>query len=260
MRDERDADDFVPELWLERDRLGELPPAEAARLTPEHRARQAEQAAEDAALMVAHPPAAVAAEVARRAGRERRRRAAGWGVGLSLATAAAAALVFAPTPPPAPLGAVAIDAPRETADGLRAKGDPRLLVFRNAGAEPELLLDGAPAKAGDALQLGVIADAGLHGTIVSFDGAGVVTRHWPPGDGDTALSAGKVVLDFSYILDDAPSHERFVLVVADEAVDPAAVEAAAKAVAAGDAPQTTPLALPEGWRQSSLTLRKPEVQ
>lgn len=257
MRD--DADDRVPELWLERAHLGELPPAEAAaladRLTPDQRAHLAELAAEDAALQVSHPPAKVAAEIRRRAGLSVRRKATAWGLGLTVAAAAAAALLVTAPPPASPRQAVAVDAP---ADGLRAKGDPRLLVFRNAGAEPELLLDGAQAKAGDALQLGVIAEAGLHGVIVSLDGAGVVTRHWPEGEGDTALPAGRVVLDFSYVLDDAPAHERFVLVTADDALDPAAVEAAAQAVAAGADPQTTPLALPEGWRQATLTLRKPE--
>ncbi len=268
----------VSDLLLARYRLGELPAAEAealaARLGPAEHARLAAWAAEDEALLAQHPPAQVAAEVARRAGAaqaERRDRAFGWltgrglvGAGLALSAAAAAVLAWgglgqAPTPDGAGLAG---PAPIAAADpGVRAKGDARLLVFRNAGAEPELLLDGAPAKPGDAIQLGLIADGAAHGLIVSLDGRGTVTRHWPEvGAADAALAEGRVVLDFSYVLDDAPAFERFVLVTAPTPVDaPVVIQALAALVGQPDA-DVTPLTLPEGWRQTSITLRKPEVK
>lgn len=245
----------LPEPLLERLHLGDLPLSEAERLRAElteaDRARLAELAADDAAILHAHPPARVTAEIQRRLGRVRRRRAL-WLTAPGLV--AAAALAYAVTRPEPP--AVAADAVAGPGPGehVTAKGDPRLLVYRRTSGGSEPLLPGTAVAPGEELRLGWIVDAPVRGAIVSLDGRGVVTPHWP-ATGAGTLQRGRVLLDHAYALDDAPDFERFVLVTGPDVELEAALRAA-KAVAAAPDAATRPLPLPAGWTQTDLLLRK----
>jgi hypothetical protein len=262
----------LPEPLLERLHQGDLPPeaAEAleARLTAEDRARLAALSADDAATLLTHPPARVAAAVHARAGRSPSTRAWALPVGAVGVAAAAAALVFALLRPTTPAPGVLPGDPGtpETASAdVRAKGDDRLLVFRRTSSAAEPLPPGAVAAAGDELRLGVLLDAPARAVIVSFDGRGAVTRHVPVGEmGDTrgapaVLPRGRTLLDFAYALDDAPAFERFVLVTGPD-VTPGPVEAAARALAVAPDAETRPLTLPAGWRQVDFLIRKPRLE
>ena len=242
----------LPEPLLERLHLGELPADEQERLraalTPADRARLAELAADDAAILLTHPPARIAAEVRRRLGGDRRRRAL-WLAAPGVAVAAAAlafAILARPEPPVA-----AVEGP---AEHVTAKGDPRLLVFRRTAAGSEPLLPGAAVAPGEELRLGWLVDAPVRGAIVSLDGRGVVTPHWPSA-GAATLQRGRVLLDHAYALDDAPDFERFVLVVGPEADLDSAVRAARAVAGAPDA-ATRPLPLPPGCTQTDVLIRK----
>lgn len=142
--------------------------------------------------------------------------------------------------------------------GDRIKGDS-LVLFRKTADGSETLFDGASARAGDQIRIGYRAAGAVYGVILSIDGRGVVTLHYPL-DGDVAAplqTEGLALLDHAYELDDAPNWERFYLVSGPEVfdIDPV-LEAARRSVAAGLSEPTDALQLPFSLNQSSLTLRK----
>lgn len=236
----------IPDFLLERLRLGELDPVDAdrlrARMSSADEARLQALVDDEARILADHPPRVVGAAVrARLAGERRPRRL--W-VALPLLAVAAAVAFFALRPVPAER--VAAEAPEIT----RAKGDDRLLVFRRTAEGNELLGDGDRAAAGDELQLALSMADSRHAAVLSVDGRGAVTTHYPVGEAAAPVDAGRHPLDHAFALDDAPRYERFVLVTADAPIDLDAVRAALEE--AGDGP----LDLPESWQQATVTLRK----
>lgn len=216
----------VPDLLVERLAAGELGPAEAAdvrrRLAAEPGGldRLAALAASDAEILAALPPDRVAREVRARAAERSARPARSWvGWAAPVVAVAAALLVVVAAPD-------VVDGGGEGAE-LRAKGDGGVKVFvhRRTADGDELLVDGATAAVGDALQLGYAAAGHSHGVLLSVDGRGAVTLHHPPTPGGSTLldRGGEVVLARAYKLDDEPSFEAFVLVVDDKPVDVHAV-------------------------------------
>ena len=254
--------DRVPDILVERLALGELPPgrAEAVRAEllaePDGAARLAALAADDDASRAQYPPRVVAAEVDRRAGlaRPRRRPFLAWS---GAAAAVAVALVVwlawpgvVGPPEPAGPGGPILDG------GGRVKGDPVLFVHRKSPSGPDALASGASAQAGDQLQLSYLAGNAGYGVILSVDGRGAVTLHYPRDErASTALGhQGTQSLPFSYELDDAPRFERFFFVTSDRPVDVVAVLDAARRIA-GDPRRR--LELPSGLRQAEILLNKP---
>lgn len=247
----------TPDWLVERLAAGDLPEAEAAAV----RARLAAEGgtsrldalrADDAAFRVAHPPGPALEEIRRRAGRSESPAARRARLRLfvpALAAAAAAALVV--LLPRAAIG------PGADPDGTRAKGlEPHLLIYRQAEAGP--LPDGATARAGDLVRLAYVAAGARYGVVVSVDGRGAVTLHWPEGGGAAAAlrEGGTVALEHAYELDDAPRFERFFLVTGDGPFDAGAVVEAARRLAAAGVAERGALALPVGLAQRSVTLRK----
>jgi hypothetical protein len=222
MSRQHEAAEEVPEILVERLRLGELPPEVAARVRARLEARgelgrvQA-LAADDAAILARHPslPRHVLARVpagapGRRAGAVR------WA---PLLAVVAATMVLALRVPieAVPRSSSSTGDPTERTDLTdRVKGDPALFVWRErAGASPVRVRDGDRAEAGDRLRLvferGDFAAAALY----SIDGRGTVTEHLAPGvAGVAAVAAPRVTLPSSFVLDDAPDFERFLLVLA----------------------------------------------
>jgi len=128
-----------------------------------------------------------------------------------------------------------VDAPPGATE--RAKGGPQLVVYRFDGVTAERLEDGALVRQGDLIQLGYVAAGAQHGVILSVDGRGDVTLHYPTSQGGpTALrSDGLRRLGRSYELDDAPDFERFFFVTADAPLDAAGIAKAVQAYVAGKA-------------------------
>lgn len=254
----------IPDWKLERLASGSLPAAEDSALRaqvaadPEARERLAALERDGADILAALPPARVAAEVERRARRLRRRQSARR-VAAGGLVAAAAAVVFVALPE---RGGPAPERAEPAAEITRAKGEPRLLLHRKRGdSVVRLGREAAAARAGDQIQVAYQAAGARHGAVLSFDGAGVVTLHWPAAGAATALDdSGPVALPHAYELDDAPDFERFVFVTAAGPIDLEPLLAAARELAADpERAETAALALPPDHRQWSMVVAKEPV-
>lgn len=278
----------IPTWLLERVVLDEVPPELADEVrqildeNPAERARLAELERSNAEILSELPPARVAAEVARRAGspgglalmfsvirpggprlNARRRVLA---LSSSLAVAAGVVLVAVAVGrqvgPSEPVAGGGDTGHGQTREVTTAKGDPRLILHRKGEGEAPELPREAVVGAGDRIQVKYVTGGRRHGAILSIDGRGVVTLHFPADErGSTLLRQdGPVPLDHSYELDDAPAFERFVFVTSDEPIRVADVLASARSLA-GD-PQRRDageMRLAAGQRQTWYTLRKKEV-
>jgi hypothetical protein len=229
----------ISDLAVEQMALGERPsdPAAAARV--------AEIAASNDEILRAYPPERMREQILRRAQRQRRAaRAIAWSLA---ATATVAAFVMmVPT----------LDAPTERTKGLQ----PHLLAWRKTAGEPETLGDGARVQRGDVLQLAYIAAGARHGVIVSLDGRGQTTLHFPrePMESTRLSPDGAVLLEDAYELDDAPAFERFFFVTSDGPLDASAVvEAVQRLSEQRDLGRTGAPSVAGKSRASSLTVEKP---
>jgi hypothetical protein len=254
--------DRTPDWLLERLALGELDAAAAAdvrgRLAAEGRDADAELAALAASnreILEAHPPARVAAAVRARANAARPARRWLAIAPIVLAGAAAVVLVARPHRTMTTTGGDEIGLEDATPKGPAALG-----VYRHRADGDERLSDGSPAAPGDLLQLTYRAGTDRFGVLLSIDGRGHVTLHWPDA-GDAAATRlsgkGEVRLPSAYELDDAPAFERFFLVTAESPFAVTTAADAARALAAKpDAARVAALALPADLHQISLTLTK----
>jgi hypothetical protein len=246
-----------PDWELALHRLGELPAARAAALgraledDPELAARLAALDEREAELMARLPPRVLAAQVADRAPRRRHR-----GLWLAAELAAVALLLLLVLPP--------VLRPDQLAPfqdhGVRDKGvQPYLRVFRQVPGGLEELGPLDPASPGAQLQLSYAALGRTHGVVLSIDGRGEVTLHLPL---DGALSEalkpeGTVDLPASYMLDDAPTFERFFLLTARDPFELAPVLEAAHALAADpEQARAAPLSLPRSIDQADFLILK----
>lgn len=257
----------IPDIALERYRLGELEPADrrtiAERLAVDDalRARLAALEQSDRQIAGRFPAAEMAEAIRRRAAledrpadarrRERGQRPA-WRTWLVPAVATAAGVCF-----------VAVAAStwirRPSIDDTTVKGgNATLVVHRRLGESSEELRRGAAARQGDQVRIGYRAAGHAYGAILSVDGRGTITQHLPR-TGDRAASlrpSGTVFLDFAYELDDAPRWEIFFFVTSDAPFDLGPVRRAVqRAAAAASSPPST-LDLPGGLGQSAFPLSK----
>ncbi|MBF9018862.1 MULTISPECIES: hypothetical protein [unclassified Oceanispirochaeta] len=94
---------------------------------------------------------------------------------------------------------------------------PQLKVYRQSGNDSEVLNSDSMASNFDLLQLTYRVSGPTFGMIISVDGRGVVTKHFPE-DGDQSprlTTGGEQYLPFAYELDDAPLFETFYLITSD---------------------------------------------
>lgn len=101
----------------------------------------------------------------------------------------------------------------------RVKGAevPQLKVYRQNGNDSEVLEKDSTADNYDLLQLTYRVSGPTFGMIISVDGRGVVTKHFPE-EGDLSprlTTGGEQYLPFAYELDDAPLFETFYLITSD---------------------------------------------
>ena len=257
-------------LELERYLLGELSPERAAALEaleasdPDFGEQVRLMRADDAAARLQYPPKRLAAEIEARAGVTPGTRKKGSWLSWAAPLAATAVVMYVALPqdrPLAPEGAgVGIEEgvrPKASAEAL----EPKLRVYRDQSGEPEALADGAAVSPGDVIQVAYQAGDQAHGVIVSVDGAGAVSLHWPPqADGPTALDGGgEHKLERAWALDDAPGFERFWFVTGPLPLDVEAVVEAARDIAESGLAATSPgLPIQQRVEQQSLLLRKPD--
>lgn len=116
----------------------------------------------------------------------------------------------------------------------RIKGlDSKLVLYRVKGKQAEELKDLSSAAEGDIIQAGYIATGNYrYGVIISIDGRGTVTTHFPGPDGHQQLVLNKkTMLDKSYELDNSPRFERFIMVLSESQIDISTVIKNAKKLA-----------------------------
>jgi hypothetical protein len=136
---------------------------------------------------------------------------------------------------------------------------PALQLFRKSHGAEQILRDGEAALASELLQLAYLPGGQTHGVILSIDGMGSATLHFPEKTGgNTALRNGRrIFLASAFELDRAPGFERFFFITAKEPLPTAAILEKAMALAADhDQAMTGRLDLPEHFGQYSLLVRK----
>jgi hypothetical protein len=245
---------MIQDWMLERYQLGELPAAEKAEV---ERALAADDTvrvrldalkADSQQVLALRAPSAVAAEVERRAkvAAEPKPSAPMWRPMLAVAFAVAFAVV-----------ATVLLRPPPTDDTLTSKGvGPSLRLFRQTrSGAPERLYNGAHVHAHDRVQVSFDLAGQRSLVVVSIDGGGHATLHFPT-DGIPVAAPGLKALPESFELDDAPGYERFFLVSSNQPLNVDAVVQAAQALAARSDAHDAALLLPEGSTQRSLTLDK----
>ena len=251
----------IPDLILEQYRLRELPAAEAERverlLSTDDALRGRLEALEqsDEGIARQYPAGWLAARIRARLPPSPRLR---W-IPLALAAAAAIVLLAAPWRAVAP-------GPAGPAGGEdRIKGlTPALTVYRRTAAGSETLADGSVARPGDLLRLGYNSARRPFGIILSIDGRGLVTLHFPPaGDRAAALARdAETLLDNAYELDEAPGVERFYFVTGETpflvapVMDAAHKASAPRAGAAGARPAPATLPIARELSQSTFSIQK----
>lgn len=101
------------------------------------------------------------------------------------------------------------------ASAERAKGNgAHLFVYLKDGNKAIQIDSGARVKEGDVLQLSYVSGGARYGAILSIDGKGTVSFHYPESGGSSAKlqDGGEIPLDFAYQLDNAPNFERFFFI------------------------------------------------
>lgn len=90
-----------------------------------------------------------------------------------------------------------------------------LFVYRDEHGSAVKLSNGSSVQQGDVIQLSYVVPYAAYGMILSIDGNGAITQHFPETPGKAALlsvGTGEIALDAAYKLDDAPYYERFVFI------------------------------------------------
>ena len=102
-------------------------------------------------------------------------------------------------------------------NGFRTKGAlPDLEIFyvndvdKAQALEPEALV-----SQGMRLQVSIHNSLNLHAFVLSVDGRGALTKHFPRDHESALITTNTHLLGASYTLDDAPDYETFILVTSD---------------------------------------------
>jgi hypothetical protein len=151
-------------------------------------------------------------------------------------------------------------------DFTRIKGEESLdfsktqiVIYRKTESGFELLKNGDPANAGDLLQIAYIPAGKAFGVILSIDGNGVATLHYPESKSATSLlkQGKKNLLPSAYELDDAPEFERFFFITAMKEIQVQSVINKAEELAFNSTSEKTAnLELPDSYSQFSILLKK----
>ena len=107
-------------------------------------------------------------------------------------------------------------------EDYRIKGEmSHLYLYKKSASEAYELANGAVVHSGDTIQVAYSSPLPLFGYIFSLDGNGQITSHLPEkGNLAARLRNEKLqLLDYSYILDDAPQYEVFFLVTSRNQFD-----------------------------------------
>ncbi len=91
----------------------------------------------------------------------------------------------------------------------------KFFIYKNEDSTPVLLKENDIVNEGDKLQISYQTTTNLQAMILSIDGQGNVTQHYPLTVGESKLiktSSSQTPLLSAYELDDAKSYERFIMI------------------------------------------------
>lgn len=162
-----------------------------------------------------------------------------------------------------PVGSPGLDT-HDPLQGFRLKGTGiALQVFRKSGTSAEILANNTTVSENDVLQIKYLAVRDRWGAILSVDGNGLVTQHYPEvGPQSAPLVTGvEFALGYSYRLDNAPHFERFIFLTADTPFQLAEIKIALSRAALGDTSGAFRLnsILPRGIRSADILFLKREA-
>jgi hypothetical protein len=145
-------------------------------------------------------------------------------------------------------------------DATRIKGtDTRIFIYRKKQGGAEMLADNSRVSEKDLLQIAYFSAGDPYGVILSIDGRGTVTLHYPASlAADTRIDNNrKKLLSSAYELDDSPGFERFIFVTSRKPIDVRAAYRAAETLARNPrAAEKEKLPLDFECSQNSILLRK----
>jgi hypothetical protein len=267
-------DNGIPDLFIEKLLLDELPQSEKERLLtdPSVQRRLEELKAENRRILDEYPPEEMAKAIRNRSrwsqqteaaqaaqSRRQSKRPGRLRLGRLIPAASFALLVLVG-------GLLLITrgpgffAPQGQDAETRLKGGVgHLNIYMKTEAGARLLEEGERVSEGTTLQVGYVSGANEYGAIISIDGRGTVTVHFPLSavTGQTLEGEGEVLLRFAYTLDDAPDFERFFFVFSERPFSVETVlEAAEKLSEEPEAAKSQDLHLPRRLEQSSILLLK----
>ncbi len=273
------SNNAIPEWKLERYLLGELPPAQMKKMEKlisadgGLKARLRELEASNRAILERYPADDMARYIRTRAVYAGVRTAEGTGktpgrfsgrlyriLYPASVFATAAVVIFLAKPLVMDRDSMMSKTP--VPDTERFKGlAAGLHVYRTADGGVTRLKEGDTVRPGDLLQLAYVAPAEPYGMILSIDGRGAVTLHFPESgkEGEKLIRGRRVLLGRAYRLDDAPGFERFFLVTSRRPIDTKAVMRAAENLAArprAALKEPLPVSAAYGMRQYSVLLKK----
>jgi hypothetical protein len=276
------TEETCSEYYLERYILGELPEEDIqeirqrATVDPEVLAALENIESSNRAILLRYPPSVVKEKLlGRMAKAQAGKNTKGWLFGTTplrrilyvSSVFAAAVILFVIVRPSLKKEGIRIG-PQGGEEYSQAKGaealdlsKTQLLVYRKNKDRVEMLADGSLSKSGDLLQLAYVAAHAPYGIILSIDGRGGVTLHYPPEIGrPTSLTQNKrVLLPNAIELDDAPGFERFFFLSSESPIEVTAIMERARSLAADPGrARVEKLRLPEGIDQSSLIILKGE--
>ncbi|MBN1595927.1 hypothetical protein JW933_08395 [candidate division FCPU426 bacterium] len=122
----------------------------------------------------------------------------------------------------------------QLSEGTRIKGQAaQLYLYRRVGDQVQLLKNNDSGQKGDLLQIAYMSSRDAFGIILSLDGRGNVTLHFPsdPAASTKLSRPNKTLLPNAYELDDAPGYERFFFLTSASALDVNMVLQAARQLA-----------------------------
>jgi hypothetical protein len=146
----------------------------------------------------------------------------------------------------------------------RLKGmESGLTIYRQHQGNAELLKPFAFARHGDLLQIAYVSLTEPYGVIISIDGRGTATLHFPENN-QTASKLQikhKTLLPKAYELDNAPGFERFFLITSVTPISPLDILRAARTLAqTPHLAKTESLPLNRNLHQYSVVIQKSERQ
>lgn len=252
----------IPDILIEQAALGELSDAELEKLRSECDldARIAELEASNREILDAYPAEEMSQKIRERAAKKDSGPKIIEGVFKTALPLAAAAALFVTLGLPMLQNQAMPNLADENGAAIRLKGiKPHFQIYRQTGTDAEPLTDQDLARENDLLQLSYVAAGAEYGVLLSIDGRGAVTLHYPDSPyGDQRLASdGEYALPFSYQLDDAPSFERFYFIAGEEEIPMELVMEEAERVAMSRTGKwVESFRIPEEFTQQSILLLK----